>query len=47
MRRSASPDMPKNLIIDAQTIANTVAYLADLPRGVSTGEVLVQSAHYD
>jgi NAD(P)-dependent dehydrogenase (short-subunit alcohol dehydrogenase family) len=47
MRRSATPNMPEKMIIDVQTIANTVAYLAGLPRGVSTGEVLVQSAYYD
>lgn len=47
MRRSATPHMPRNMLIDAQTIATTVVHLADLPRGVSTGEVLIQSAHYD
>lgn len=47
MRRSATPNMPENMLIDAQTIAATVTYLADLPRGVSTGEVLLQSSHHD
>jgi NAD(P)-dependent dehydrogenase (short-subunit alcohol dehydrogenase family) len=47
MRRSATPNMPEDMIIDTQTIADTVAFLADLPHGVSTGEMLVQSVHYD
>ena len=47
MRWAASPDMSRDLVISAETIAETVWYLVNLPRGTSTGEILVQSELYD
>ncbi len=47
MRHRASPDMDPRLVISPETVATTVRWLADLPRGVSTGEILVQSELYD
>jgi NAD(P)-dependent dehydrogenase (short-subunit alcohol dehydrogenase family) len=47
MRWAASPDMSRDLVISADTIAETVWYIVNLPRGTSTGEILVQSELYD
>jgi NAD(P)-dependent dehydrogenase (short-subunit alcohol dehydrogenase family) len=47
MRRAASPDMRRDMVISAETIAATVRYIVDLPRGTTTGEILVQSELYD
>lgn len=47
MRAAATPDMPRELIMDAGAVAQTVSYLAGLPAGVTTGELLVQAAWYD
>jgi NAD(P)-dependent dehydrogenase (short-subunit alcohol dehydrogenase family) len=47
MRWAASPDMSRDLVISAETIADTVWYVVNLPRGTSTGEILVQSELYD
>jgi NAD(P)-dependent dehydrogenase (short-subunit alcohol dehydrogenase family) len=47
MRWAATPDMNREVVIDASTVANTVWYLANLPKGVTTGEILIQSDLYD
>lgn len=47
MRQASTPDMPVDQVIGAETIAETVRYLVDLPRGTTTGEILVQSVLYD
>jgi NAD(P)-dependent dehydrogenase (short-subunit alcohol dehydrogenase family) len=47
MRQASSPDMPSDQIISVETISETVRYLVNLPRGTTTGEILVQSALYD
>jgi NAD(P)-dependent dehydrogenase (short-subunit alcohol dehydrogenase family) len=47
MRWNATPEMDRQLVIDPVTIADTVTYLISLPRGVTTGEILIQSDEYD
>ncbi|MBN8636944.1 MAG: SDR family oxidoreductase [Anaerolineae bacterium] len=47
MRWSATPDFDRDLVISAETIADTIWYLANLPRGTMTGELLIQSEIYD
>lgn len=47
MRRASTPDMSNDQVISAETIAETVQYLVNLPRGTTTGEILVQSPLYD
>jgi 3-oxoacyl-[acyl-carrier protein] reductase len=47
MRRAATPDFDPKMIISEATIANLAAYIVTLPRGTTTGELLVQSMHYD
>lgn len=47
MRWSATPDYDRSLLISAETVAETVSYVINLPRGTTTGEILVQSELYD
>jgi NAD(P)-dependent dehydrogenase (short-subunit alcohol dehydrogenase family) len=47
MRWAATPEMSRDLVISADTVAETVWYLVNLPRGTSTGEILIQSELYD
>lgn len=47
MRWAATPDMERDLVIDVENVAATVAYLVDLDRGVSVDTLLVESALYD
>ncbi len=47
MRWSATPDFARDLVISAETIAETIWHIANLPRGTMTGELLIQSELYD
>jgi NADP-dependent 3-hydroxy acid dehydrogenase YdfG len=47
MRWAATPDFDRQLVIDPVTIAETVFWLATLPRGVTTSEFLLQSIYFD
>jgi NAD(P)-dependent dehydrogenase (short-subunit alcohol dehydrogenase family) len=47
MRWAATPDYSRNLVISAETVAETIWYIANLPRGTMTGEILLQSEQYD
>lgn len=47
MRWNATPDMDRQLVIDPSTVADAVAYVAGLPKGVTTGEILIQADQYD
>jgi len=47
MRWKATPDYDRKLVIDAESIASTVWHLVTLPRGVTAGEILLQSVYYD
>jgi len=47
MRWAASPGMDRSLIISPEAIAETVSLLVNLPRGTTTGEILIQSDMYD
>ena len=47
MRWAASPDMDRQLVISPEAIAETVSLLVNLPRGTTTGEILIQSDLYD
>jgi NAD(P)-dependent dehydrogenase (short-subunit alcohol dehydrogenase family) len=47
MRWAATPDHDPRQVIDAETIADTVMYLVQLPKGVTMGEILIQSINYD
>lgn len=47
MRWSATPHFERKLVISAETIADTVWYLVNLPKGVTAGEIVLQSIHYD
>ena len=43
MRWDATPDMDPNLAISADTVAETVWYIVNLPRGTTVGELVVQT----
>lgn len=47
MRWAATPDYDRRLVIDPESIADTVHYLVQLPRGVTMGEILIESIHND
>jgi NAD(P)-dependent dehydrogenase (short-subunit alcohol dehydrogenase family) len=47
MRWSSTPDMERQLVMDVGAIADTVSYIAGLPRGVAVDTLLVQAAQYD
>ncbi len=47
MRWEATPGMDRNLTISPESIAETVSLLVNLPRGTTTGEILIQSDLYD
>jgi NAD(P)-dependent dehydrogenase (short-subunit alcohol dehydrogenase family) len=47
MRWQATPDYERKLVIDANTVASTVWHVVTLPRGVTMGEILLESVHYD
>jgi NAD(P)-dependent dehydrogenase (short-subunit alcohol dehydrogenase family) len=47
MRWAATPDHDPRQVIDAETIADTVMHLVQLPKGVTMGEILIQSINYD
>jgi hypothetical protein len=46
MRWSASPDIDRKLVINPVHIADMVWHIANLPKGVMTGEILLQSIYY-
>jgi NAD(P)-dependent dehydrogenase (short-subunit alcohol dehydrogenase family) len=47
MRWAATPDHDPRQVIDVDTIADTMMYLVQLPKGVTMGEILIQSINYD
>jgi NAD(P)-dependent dehydrogenase (short-subunit alcohol dehydrogenase family) len=47
MRWAATPDHDPRQVIDVGAIADTVMYLVQLPKGVTMGEILIQSINYD
>jgi NAD(P)-dependent dehydrogenase (short-subunit alcohol dehydrogenase family) len=47
MRWAATPDYDRKLVVSPETVADAIWKLVTLPRGVSSGEVLLQSMHYD
>jgi len=47
MRWEATPDFDRKLVIDTESVASTIQHLVTLPRGVTMGEILLQSVHYD
>ncbi len=47
MRWEATPEFDPKVVMDSDVVADTVLLLVQLPRGVSTGEILIQSVHYD
>jgi NAD(P)-dependent dehydrogenase (short-subunit alcohol dehydrogenase family) len=47
MRWAATPDFDRKVVIDPDAVAATVLLVVQLPRGVSMGEVLIESLHYD
>jgi NADP-dependent 3-hydroxy acid dehydrogenase YdfG len=46
MRWAATPEMDPNLAIRSESIAETIWFLANLPRGTTTAEIIVQSELY-
>jgi NAD(P)-dependent dehydrogenase (short-subunit alcohol dehydrogenase family) len=46
MRWSASPDIDRKLVINPVHIADMVWHIANMPKGVMTGEILLQSIYY-
>jgi NAD(P)-dependent dehydrogenase (short-subunit alcohol dehydrogenase family) len=46
MRWAATPDYDPNLLITADTIAQAIWWLANLPRGTTTSEFLLQSVNF-
>jgi NAD(P)-dependent dehydrogenase (short-subunit alcohol dehydrogenase family) len=47
MRWAATPDYDRKLVIASETVADLVWHVVNLPRGVTVGDVLIQSVHYD
>lgn len=47
MRHNATPGMDANLLIQPQSVAQTLWLLANLPRGTTTSEILIQSDLYE
>jgi NAD(P)-dependent dehydrogenase (short-subunit alcohol dehydrogenase family) len=47
MRWNATPDIERRLVIDPQLVADMVWHIANLPKGVMTGEILLQSIYYE
>ncbi len=47
MRWAATPDHDPKLLVKPEIIAETVCQLASLPRGVTSGDILLQTHHYD
>lgn len=47
MRWNATPDIERRLVIDPQVVADMVWHIANLPKGVVTGEILLQSIYYE
>jgi NAD(P)-dependent dehydrogenase (short-subunit alcohol dehydrogenase family) len=45
MRWAATPDFDRALVIDAQPVAEALAWLLSLPQGVTTSEFLLQSVN--
>ena len=46
MRWAATPDFDRKLLIEAGQVADMVAHVVNLPRGVTMGEILLQSVAY-
>lgn len=47
MRRAATPHINPDYVISADTVAETIWHIINLPRGTMTGEILLQSELYD
>ena len=47
MRWAATPDFDPKMVLAAETIADTIWWLASLPRGTTTSEFLLRSIHLD
>jgi NAD(P)-dependent dehydrogenase (short-subunit alcohol dehydrogenase family) len=47
MRWAATPDFDRRVVIDSATVAATVWHIVQLPRGVTMGDILIESVHYD
>lgn len=47
MRRAATPDIAPDVVISADSVAETIWHIINLPRGTMTGEILLQSELYD
>ena len=43
MRWDSTPDMNRDLVINPDSLAQTVQFLVDLPRGVTTHEIVIES----
>ncbi|HVU14116.1 MAG TPA: SDR family oxidoreductase [Phototrophicaceae bacterium] len=46
MRWAATPEMNHDLTIDAGSVAETAWFIVNLPRGTTTGEILIQAELY-
>lgn len=47
MRWDATPDFERKLVISAESVAKLVGTVVSLPRGTTTGDLLIESTHYD
>ncbi len=47
MRWDATPNMNRDMVISADTVAETVWHVVTLPRGTTTGEIMVQAELYE
>ncbi|HEX2618995.1 MAG TPA: SDR family oxidoreductase [Phototrophicaceae bacterium] len=47
MRWNATPDFERKVVISPDLVAESICQLVSLPRGVTAGEILIQSMHYD
>lgn len=47
MRWDATPTMSRDIVISADTVAETIWHVVTLPRGTTTGEIMVQAELYE
>jgi hypothetical protein len=47
MRWEATPQMDPKLALSAETVAETILFLAKLDGDVTTGEIVIETLNYD
>lgn len=47
MRWDATPDIDPKMLVEPETIAETVSFIVNLPQGITTGDVVLESMYLD